>query len=367
VRIALLSAFVVGASVFACSTFGGSDGPEPTPAIDAGPEVAPDPGGCKPVVFDPSAPSFCPGKDLTSDPQHCGACGHQCVDTKCIEGRCEVTKLTDELPPFGVVGTNLYHQVGSDLHVRDLTSADPVSKVFLPTLSGTVKYIEAYEGVLYIGSTNDQTTLRVADKTPAKNTDFAAVGTTVTDGHFFPGPTSYYLYDDPAGGQVLARIAAGKVDVKRKPKFTPIAQSGGDIFWTETLSAGANVFGPWESDSDPVARVQSLEAFAVEGETVFIATAGNVSRVTRNGPAVPLATEPGVGIAIAIEGENLWYAVRREAGGLAPRFHLYRVDKCRGGEPVHVFEEGATIKRFFFIDSTHVMIDTSNGLFRTRR
>jgi hypothetical protein len=371
VRIALFSPLIVAGALFACSTF--SDAEDTKPPVDGGVETAASEGGdtCKAIVFDPTAPSACAGKDLTSDPKNCGACGHECIDRPCTAGHCEPEQLTDARPIIAIDGTTAYVPVGSKIHRADLTKR-PLPVAFEPYFdnqTGTVKHLEVYAGDLYIGWDNNQTILSLSDATPRINDGFVATKAAKVDGHYFPGKTSYYLFDDLTAGVNLARIGAdGNVDYKKQNGFLPVYRNGDAIYWTKKLASTANIFGPWEQDNEPIALADpSIGAFAAEGDTVFLVGNGSLSRATRGASAViPLAKEEGAGIAFAIDGEQLFYVVKR-ASSLEERYAVYRIDKCRGGEPVPLFDTNQPINAIFLNEPTHVLVNTAIGLFRSRR
>ena len=371
-RAASLTALFVASAIAACSTFSASEekGTPPPPA-DGGSEAAPPRATCEPVVFDPAAGSACPGVDLTQ-PENCGACGHACVDAKCVDRRCEGELLTGPQPIVAIDGTKAYAPLGSTIVRADLTKPAPVTfEPYFDNQTGKVNHLEVYAGKLYIGWDNNQTVLVLSDvPAPEENVGFKAVETDRIDGHYLPGATSYYLFPDNTAGVNLARIAPNApVDKKQKSSFLPIARSGDDIFWTEKLGTGgsANLVGPWERADAPIAIVDAdIQAFAAEGDTAFIASGGFLSRATRGAEVKRLAIEPGVGVAFAIDGDQLFYAVKRLVDG-QERHQLYRIDKCKGGEPVPLVDVNYEITAIALNEPTHVIVNTAKGLFRTRR
>ena len=376
-RVVPFTPLIAAAALFACSTFSdGADDPPP-PNDDGGPPATPDGGGdrCTPILFDPAAGSACPGVDLTQA-QNCGACGHACVDSPCVEGRCEREQLTGALPAVAFIGNYAYAPIaGTSKIARADLSKRPVEFIaYFDNLTGTVNHLESYADELYIGWDNDQTILKPGDEPdagakPRVNDGFDAVKTTETKGHYYPGATSYYLFPDMTAGVNLARIGPDKaVDLKRENDFLPIARNGDAIYWTKKQGSAASIIGPWERANETVAIVDgAIEAFAAEGDTVFVASGGYVSRATRGASSVArLAIEPGVGVAFAIDGDQLFYAVRRTVSG-EDRYYLYRVDKCAGGEPVPLIAINQPITAIYLHEKTHVTVNTASGLFRTRR
>lgn len=375
-RVVPFTPLIAAVVLFACSTFSdGSDDVTP-PSDDGGPPSTPDASdSCTPVVFDPAAGSACPGVDLTQ-PQNCGACGHACIDSKCVEGRCEREQLSDARPIIAFIDNHAYAPIAgtskiarADLSERPLTFTE-----YFDNQTGTVQHLEAHAGELYIGWDNDQTILKpgIGDAlpTPRDNEGFDAVKTAEFGGHYLPGATSYYYFADSAVGWNLVRIGPDKtVDLKRENDLFPIARSGDAIYWTKKQGTSASsIVGPWERANETVAIVDGEnKAFAAEGDSVFIVSGGYLSRATRGASAVArLAIEPGIGIAFAIDGDQLFYAVRRMVSGLE-RHQLYRIDKCAGGEPVPLIDINAEITAIHLHEKTHVTVSTPSGLFRTRR
>lgn len=369
-RLALLtSPFVVASLVFSCSTFSDADD-APPPTNDAGADAG-DGGAaaCAPVVVDPNAPPEC-AADLMSDPQNCGACGHACIDTACRLGYCEASQISGPLAAFAVEGKTLYAFVAPDVVRGDLGASPVVLEPFFSGVFGEVRRMEVHAGELYLSTTQVQSIVRIADKTQRENEHWARVATANANGLFFPGATAYYLYDGATAGQELARIDTGTGSVRYRDanSFLPIARSGNEIYWTESLAGGAYIRGPWDApdDGEPIARLGTgLESFAVDGEDAYFAVGGFVQRAVR-GTLTQLARESGTGVAFAVRGDDLYYAVRRETP-TDIRHALLRVDKCRGGRPVPVFDINAAIRSVFFIDDTHVMVGTDSGIFRARR
>lgn len=374
-RLALLTPLLAAGALFACSTFGGAeDAPKPSVETDAGQEAAPVPDTCEPVVFDPDGPSQCPGADLQSDPLNCGACGHLCVDTKCDAGICEREELfTGAKPILAALGTKVYVPEGSTIQRADVAQQRPLTfETILDNQTGTVNHLEVHAGELYIGWSNNQTILKLDEPpTPRPNDGYAAVNTDVVGGHYFPGTTSYYLFPDKTAGEQLARIAPNEpVAFKQQSSFLPIARSGDALYWLQKLGTGntAKIVGPWDRADESLAIVDSkVEAFAAEGDTVFIASGGYLSRATRGATEVKrLASEEGVGVAFVTEDSQLFYAVRRTIGD-QDRHFLFRIDKCKGGVPVPLLDINQAILGIYLNEPTHVLVNTTSGLFRMRR
>jgi hypothetical protein len=380
VRFALLTPLAFVGALFACSTFSSAEEPEqtPPPETDAGGvEAAPLPDVCTPVVFDPNGPSACPGVDLQNDFDNCGVCGHRCRTTNCVAGICEREQLTDAQPILAIDGTKVYVPLGSKILRSDLTLATrplPFETV-LDNQTGTVNHLEVHSGDLYIGWDNNQTILKLTDPpTPALNDGYLRVETDVVDGHYFPGATSYYLFRDKTAGWNLARIAPGDaVRFKKESSFLPIARSGDAFYWTQrlgTTGTSARIVGPWENPDEALAIVDATSegfAFAAEGDTAFIASGGYLSRATRGAKEVKrLANEEGVGIAFAIDGDQLFYAVRRTVGA-QERHRLFRIDKCKGGAPVPLMDVNVAILAIYLNEPAHVLVNTTGGLFRMPR
>jgi hypothetical protein len=380
VRFALLTPLVAAGALFACSTFSSAEEPpQPPPSESDGGsgEAAAMPDTCAPNVFDPNAPSACPGVDLQTDSDNCGACGHRCRTANCVAGICEREELTKAQPILAIDGTKLYVPLGSKILRADLTRTErPLPfETYFDNQTGTVNHLEVHGGELYIGWDNNQTILELNDPpTPRTNDGYLAVKTDVVDGHYFPGATSYYLFRDKTAGWNLARIpAADAVQFEKESSFLPIARSGDAFYWTQRLGTGstAKIVGPWErADDEALAIVDAtIEGFAfgAEGDTAFIASGGFLSRSTRGAKEVKrLAKEEGAGVAFAVEGDQLFYAVRRTIGE-QERHRLFRIDKCKGGAPVPLMDINVAILGIYLNEPTHVLVNTTSGLFRMPR
>jgi hypothetical protein len=381
VRFALITPLLVAGALFACSTFSGTEDEQPTPPpVEAGePDVVPPIDTCTPVVFDETAPSACAGKDLQNDFDNCGACGHRCGTTSCKAGLCEREQVIATAQPIlAVSGKYAYAPLtpeGSVIGRADLTAPPPVTFAsYFDNQSGTVNHLEVYGDDLYIGWSNNQTILKLDDdplkRIPRPNDAWKAVNTDIVVGHFLPGATSYYLFPDKSAGVTIARIAPNApVQFKQESSVDPIARSGDALYWTQKLGAGtaANLVGPWERADRPLAIVDAtIEAFAAEGETAFVAGGEFLSRATRGLEVKRLARERGVGVAFAIEGDQLYYAVRRDVGGME-RHLLFHIDRCKGGEPVPVMDINSPILGIYFTEPAKVLVNTTSGLFRMPR
>jgi hypothetical protein len=375
VRFALITPLVAAGALFACSTFSSAedDPSPPPPETDAGGEAAAPPDTCTPVVFDPSAPSACAGVDLQTNFDNCGACGHRCGTTNCVAGICEREQLTDVQPILAIDGTKVYVPLDSKIRRADLLGPRPLAfETILDNLTGAVKHLEVHGGELYIGWDNNQTILKLSDPpTPRPNEGYLAVNTDVVGGHYFPGTTSYYLFPDKTVGEHLVRIAPNApIQKKDENSFLPIARSGDAFYWTQRLGTGntANIVGPWEKADQPLAIVDAtIEAFGAEGDTAFIASGGYLSRATRGAKEVKrLAAEKGVGMAFALDGDQLFYAVRRTID-VQERHFLFRIDKCKGGAPVPLMDINQKILGIYLNEPTHVLVNTASGLFRMPR
>lgn len=369
-RVALLTPLLAAGALFACSTFSDAEVEPPAPTDDAGTETGPPRSECEPVLFDPNAPSACPGVDLLTDERNCGVCGRRCEDRSCVGGVCERETLDAQIRPVTAFdGNKLYAGSGSAIVQADVAQSPLAFTVLHDNKGDPAQHIEVYGGELYVGWGNDQTIIPIGGGTARRNGGVTAVTTTKFDGHYFPGATSYYLFDDPAASGVeLVRIAGEKSTGKKtRDGFLPIARSGDAIYWTEKTPSGANIYGPWDRDAEPIARVDAtLEAFAAEGETVYVAGGGFLSRSTRGAAVVRLAHEPGIGVGFAIDGDQLFYVTKRPGGALF-NYHLFRIDKCKGGVPVPLAEMSAPITAVYPAGPTYVIINSENGLFRIRR
>ena len=366
-RFALATLPVVVASLlYACATFSSSD-PAPAPANDAAVDTAPPVDECKPVIVDPSSAPEC-SEPLTTA-TNCGACGHACLDSPCLEGRCVAERITEnEVSAFAVDGTSLYFALGNDIQHADLTQHPPTIDLFFQPIFGSTHYLEAYAGKLWVSTTEQPTVIDLITKEQGGNPHFAPVNTMHGEGTFFPGRIAYYLYPGE-GGFELARIDTSNdgVRYKKASSFVPVSRTGDELFWTEVLSTGRQIWGAWDEDQKPVASVGAdLKAFAADGTDAYLVAGGFVRRA-RNGTFVDIAKEAGVALSMAVSGNDLFYLVQRSVPA-EERYQVWRVDKCRGGRPVLVYESvNSALTRVIPDGTSHVIIGGQLGLFRVAR
>ena len=106
--------------------------------------------------------------------------------------------------------------------------------------------------------------------------------------------------------------------------------------------------------------------FVADGTDAFLVGGGFVRRAHR-GTLTDIAKESGVPISMAVAGDDLFYLVKRSVPA-EDRYQVYRVDKCRGGRPVLVYESVNTPVTRIVVDGTsHVIVSTQLGIFRVAR
>lgn len=320
---------------------------------------------CNPVLADPSVAPSC-NSDLATNPDNCGACGHACVDVPCVDGHCLAEKVSETYALIAFDGLTAYASDGTDIFRADFGKKPIAFEQFFVGVGSGLRRMEVFGGALYLSATSGQSIIDLATRAQRANDAPTKAGISVTSGIFFPGDTSYYLY---AGAtQTLTRLRSNVADSHTATSFEPIIHVGGEMFWTQPNASGVEIFGPWEMADKPFLTLAApIESFAVDGEAAFFITAGYLKRYARNGSgAANVAIESGIGTAFAIDGDNLFYAVRRESVGQI-RYAVVRFDKCRGGAPVEILDTNTPITGLFAVEATHVLVSTSTGLYRVRR
>lgn len=364
-RFALVS-LAVATAFIACSTFSGY-GQSP-PAVDAGADVATDAGSCDPTVTPAEEPApTCNGVavDVTTDPLNCGACDHKCVTAQCLASKCEAEKIVTNAGAMALDGQALYLDIANEIQRADLTKQPAVPEFFAAAGSGTIRRLEVYNNELYVSRTGDQTILNLGSKVARSNEVLGFVGAAPGDGLFYPGDVAYYVFASPSGGAVMARIAGGASEQRTADAFLPLAHHAGNVFWTRKLTNGVQVFGPWEKNAEPIVQIGSpIDAFGVDGEDVFFAVGGFLSRASRGTPIVNVAGESGTGSAFAVSDQHVFYAAKRV--DRVEKHVIVRVDKCRGGRPLVLFEHDVPIHDIA-VNDTHVVMFTESGIYRVRR
>lgn len=261
---------------------------------------------------DGAAPADC-DKDLTSDPENCGACGRRCLGTSCAMGRC----------PLGLVGTSGFPQglaandagvfVTSDFGDRLLRfprALDAGSvEVATNDPGGGFFRIAPYkaDSLLVVRRTSDD----------AGSNGLWELGSNNAIGSVKPEANAYAVHVDSQG--VYLSVAPGEVNGVSSSLRVFTRSPIGLLFTASTSTDGA--------------VVSSITKITTDATHVYFAQGQTVKRVPKAGPASAVeivATAPSSVRDIAVNATHLFVAAT------ACTTPVYRVDKAKGGllEPV---------------------------------
>jgi len=244
--------------------------------------------------------------DLEKDPQHCGACNHDCLGGDCQAGACQPIELYDGQPGvigLAVSGATLYWSVGAEIRHAPLAGgAEP--SVYLTGATG-IGYVAVREGWLYW--TEGKTELRGKElggdgafAVPAN----AAHGVAVDDERI-------YWTEYVTGGRIRA-VLLGDVDgtqlvlsdSQNSPEGIAVTP-GGAVLWAHYYG-GELMLRSAAGDTTVLSATEPGPAgVATDGEWVYWGTQtddGSIKRMTLpGGPIEILAESPGTtptGIAL---------------------------------------------------------------------
>ncbi len=278
-------------------------GPEAIPGAHASPAIGADgtvyaAAGNHVVAF--GAKSAQCGADLATDPHHCGACGHSCLDGACSAGVCEPVRIADgQLVPQNVAVNK----------TQIFWTTDPDYRVWSMPLSGGPPVALTPPQPYPFGVTANDATVY-----------WANVGTKPAD--YVDGAIMMM----PATGGTVATVAAGEV----VPAY--VAVVGDAIYWTSegkpnngfadgairTAVISGGVPGAAATLASGLTRPFAI---AVHGSYVYWTSwqspAGTVMRVRADGkqPAETIAKNQDAPWAIAVDNEAIFWLDRGHTPG----------------------------------------------------
>jgi hypothetical protein len=290
------------------------------------------------VIDDDGEPSMCdPGTgdcngdpsdgcetDTTSNPLHCGACGHDCLEGTCVGSLCQPVKLAD---PLGNPGTG----VGNGFLALDDTC------VYFAYKGTTVG------GVAFVAKDGTGATCIACDQghPRAITTDTASV--------YWADQGLNEVRKAPlGGGAVTTLISTGTVG-------TPVAVDPSHVYWWDS---GSNSIMQADLDGSNSAVVASGQSnvmwIAAEGGFVFWTTQTQVmARDLSGGAATPLATGQDHPGSVEVDATHVYFKQGSTWGSETVR----RVLRTGG-----TVEEIATGGAFAIaLDATHVYASDNFG------
>lgn len=225
----------------------GADQGKPDGAVgeDGGDGEAADADGA-PGAIDGSPPVTC-NADLKSDPQHCGACGHDCANGQCKDGLCILTPELDGPAGLAIRDDELFiGLIGGDLGgvLRCATNGCFGTALAPQRISGDAGYVQVYK--------------------------MAVVPPYVFAADYYGGG----LWRSAINGGGALRLPAGAQPPKERSYG--VATDGTTLYWTE--SAGAVHYCSPPDCASPGTLTSASDPWHIEvassGEVVFTAGSG---------------------------------------------------------------------------------------------
>ena len=284
-------------------------------------------------------------EDLSSDPKHCGSCGHDCLGGACEQGACQPVLLASGLlRPFGlakdddfVYGTGDSSNTIENAQVWKVPvvgCANPANCASIMTASGSqYQDIAIDDEAVYV---TDQQAGRVArlTKNGLQQCDIAVgqakpQGVALRDG---------YVYWTDMGRDMILRapaqcqtpLADEEVVIADTPSPSILRGDDSGVYWTSD-DGGLVSWSTWEGDQEASVWTGDAEA----GSFIF-------------GPAL----------------DDAWVYFREGSQGGDGR--LIRAAKDRSGD-YDVVAENQPIPRYVVVDETHAYFGAKDALVRVEK
>jgi hypothetical protein len=298
---------------------------------------------------DGGAGGTCAGIDFSSDPGHCGACGHDCLGGDCAAGKCQPVLLAeggdDETFAHLLVHDGaVYWSVVGPQEIRSI----PVEGGDVATLASLAvepDFLAAEGGTLLVSSTKGQTIYRIDIGTRA--TEMLCVELAPVVGVAVDAGTVYYHRYEANGDVRTVPIGGGTVGTVASRQFSGfgIAAAAGSVYWSTLGSGGPDgtlaMFG-----TNTVAVLANAErkpsGIALDATYVYWVDAyAHVRRAEREPPntvdeifpGYPEAEgEKGFSQLVRVDATHAWTSLRHLRGD----FGLLRVPKDGGTEELVV-------------------------------
>lgn len=366
---AVATAFV---TLLACSSFeeapatpdgndGATEGAAPAEggAVDAGSDSA---SVCVPAPLDPvdaAEDASCEGPGTTigldTSSKHCGRCGHDCLGTACVGGKCAVVAVSTEVGSTSVTAataTHLYYSShdATNRRVRRLAFADGgVEQLAMLTGNGYLKDTRAVgptpdvyvvlsdRGVLSIPTTggaestvvddgNNNIERMTADTT---NLYWTRYGTLLARSHAdgTNATANFVVHTGTATSVVIGMFADGtRLYYALRDSF-----DGG-----ATVSLWTRGPGKLDSVSQRLASIEEVVDFANDAEFLYWSTPkGEIWRAAKVGasPAERIARVTGTLLhskGLAVDDRYVYAAMTASATGGDVQMTLVQASKCGG-------------------------------------
>lgn len=255
--------------------------------------------------------------DLTSDPEHCGACFHSCLGAACNAGYCARTKVYSPNQPVGLAlnGTDLYW--GSD-------GANDVKRAPKDGSGVPLKLVTESSAVYYLGILGSELFWTNAAKDCKKQALSAGTPSVVEPGLGKPlgvalaGGKAYVSEYDDSKIAVLDAVSGG--EKASYPLPTASGPEGiatdGTTLYVALLDAGQIVSMPVAGGTPKyfVSGQEKPAGVAVDNEAVYWTTQGSPGRLRKKsksgGTVVELATSLVLPTGVAVDATHVYFADR---------------------------------------------------------
>ncbi|MBX3190102.1 MAG: hypothetical protein KF819_23955 [Labilithrix sp.] len=338
----------------ACSSFGGED-------VAATPEAGAD------ALDDRGAPSACtleyvddpaakpddkcgPGGaavSLSTDPLHCGACGHRCVGDVCQDGMCLRGEISLSAPVTlaQVHGAMAYVVRNSgQVFALDLPLSQE-SAPFTAPISGEAQRLDFDATHVYVSTAVEQ--IRFA-RDPGTKDDLELPPGAPATGRFALGDTSWF-YAWPSGVARMKKGSAAPPLVLPRTGVIDVVAKGDEAFWLEETTGGTEIHSFTKAAAQLESRIataKEAKAAAVDATHVYFMDIGarQLRRVKHDGGnSESVASEAAASVQtdVFVDGEFVYWTADR---GSVDGWVLMRVSKC-GGLPLMLAKDLAQLSK----------------------
>lgn len=247
--------------------------------------------------------------DLTSDAQHCGACGHGCQGGHCQSARCQAIVLAQGQAAayrLAVDETHVYWTLGAKGIIARVPITGGQPETFASSQNGPAD-VAVQGGQVYWVNAGDGTVQRA----PAAGGATTQIAAGQGQAWSIAVVAGTVIWNDEQSGAVrkLGPGDAAPTTLSTAPGSWAVAADEHRAYWTQ-LGPGDVLFAPLAGGA-PVTLASNLggpQAIAVSGDSVFFTLngAGSVESVPRLGGVVTILSSEG-GDALAVDSDNVYF------------------------------------------------------------